>query len=54
MADKKLIQSDADWQRMVTNYGRGIVDNACWGKWLDFGGVPFLPLIRTCNQPFQP
>ena len=54
MAGKKLIQSDTDWQRMVTNYGRGIVDNACWGKWLDFGGVPFLPLIRTCNQPFQP
>lgn len=53
MCGKKLIRSDTDWKSTVTNYGCDIVDNDRWGKWLDFAGVPFLPLIRTCYQPFQ-
>jgi hypothetical protein len=28
--------------------------NGCWGERLDISGVPFFPLIRTCEQPFNP
>ena len=28
--------------------------NGCWGERLDISGVPFCPLIRTCEQPFNP
>ena len=55
MSDQgKLFRSYADWERTVTEYGKGVVDNDCWGRWLDVEGTPFLPLIRTSGRPFTP
>ena len=55
MADRgEIFGSDADWEQAVREYGEGVVDNDCWGQWLDVEGIPFLPLIRTFNQPFTP
>ena len=49
-----LFHSPEDWERSVRDYGAGVVDNGCWGERLDISGVPFFPLIRTCEQPFNP
>ena len=52
--DRALFGSDADWEQAVKKYGEGVVDNNCWGRWLDVDGTLFLPLIRTYKQPFMP
>ena len=49
-----LFGSHSDWESTVEKYGEGVVDNNCWGKWLDVSGTPFIPLLRTFNQPFMP
>ncbi len=49
----KIFRSDGDWENALRSYGEGVVDNTCWGKWLDFCGVPLLPLIRGYYQSFD-
>ena len=44
--------SEAHWEQVLRSYGEGIVDDGCWGQWLDVDGVPLLPLIRGVDQPF--
>ena len=45
-----ILECKEHWERELKRYSKGIVDNSCWGEWLDFSGVPFLPLIRACKQ----
>ena len=52
--DGRLFQSEVEWESTLKDYCDGVVDNTCWGKRLDFAGVPLLPLIRAFDQPFQP
>ena len=52
--DTELFQSAAQWSDAVREYGKGAVDNACWGQMLDIDGTPLLPLLRAYNQPFHP
>ena len=52
--DGDLFQSESDWRHTVLDYGRGVVDESCWEKTLDFEGVPLMPLIRVFEQPFEP
>ncbi len=54
MAGRELFHSPEDWERSVRGYGKGVVDDGCWGERLDIAGVPFFPLIRTYDQPFNP
>ena len=54
MAGGGLFRSDGDWENVVKDYGKGIVDNTCWGEWLDISGTPLLSLIRAYDQPFYP
>lgn len=50
----ELFQSAEHWAQSVKEYGKGVIDNSCWGQWLDIGGTPLLPLIRAYDQPFYP
>ena len=50
--DPELFRSAEQWADAVREYGKGVVDNACWGQWLDIGGTPLLPLLRVYDQPF--
>ena len=50
----KLFRSEPEWQRVLKTHCEGKVDNSCWGKCLCFNGTPFIPMIRTCNVPFDP
>lgn len=50
--DGPLFRSPAAVETLLKRHGSGIVDEACWGGWLDFDGVPLIPLIRAINQPF--
>ena len=52
--DGPLFRSKWDWERILKDHGRSVVDKNCWGKWLDVHGVPLLPLIRAYDQPFNP
>lgn len=52
--DTELFQSAEQWADAVREYGKGVVDNACWGQMLDLGGTPLLPLLRVYDQPFYP
>ena len=52
--DGPLFQSEKDWKRILKDHSRSVVDQNCWGKWLDVNCVPLVPLIRACDQPFQP
>ena len=49
-----LFQTPDDWEQTIRGHCQGVVDNNCWGKMLDIDGVPFTPLIRTYDQPFNP
>lgn len=52
--DTELFQSAEQWAAAVREYGKGVVDNACWGQMLDIDGTPLLPLLRVYDQPFYP
>jgi hypothetical protein len=54
MTGRELFHSPEDWKRSVHDYGKGVVGDDCWDKRLDLSGVPFFPLIRTYDQPFNP
>ena len=51
--DGPLFRSKADWECVLKNYSQDVVDETCWGRWLDFDGVPFTALIRVKDQPFD-
>ena len=52
--DGPLFRSEGEWERILKDHCRSVVDNECWGKCLNVNGVPLLPLIRAFDQPFQP
>ena len=54
MAGQELFRSLEAWEQHVKEYGEGVVDNGSWGQRLNIGGTPFLPIIRTYDQPFYP
>ena len=49
-----LFYSQVHWERILKRHCEGVIDNTCWGTWLDVNGVPLLPLIRAFDQPLQP
>ena len=49
MTGKELFRSCTDWKNALKDYGEGVVDNTCWGKWLKFNCTLLLPLIRAHN-----
>ena len=51
--DSPIFKSEEDWKRVLKNYSENTVDNTCWEKYWDFA-APFIPIIRSCNQPFDP
>ncbi len=51
---RKIFHSGDEWEDTLKRHCKHIVDNSCWGKWLDVNGVPLLPLIRSYDQPFEP
>ena len=51
--DSPIFKSEEDWKRILKNYSKNTVDNTCWEKRWDFA-APFIPIIRSCNQPFDP
>lgn len=48
-----LFRSEAEWTSTLKDHCLGAVDEACWGEWVDFDGVPFIALIRGIDQPFD-
>ncbi len=54
MVGKELFHSCNDWETVVKDYCEGVVDNTCWGRWLDISGTPLLPLIRSSDLQFYP
>ncbi len=48
-----LFHSEDHWERVIKGHCEGVIDNGCWGRWLDVDGVPMIPLIRAIEQPFQ-
>ena len=48
-----LFHSEAHWERVMMGHCEGVIDNGCWGRWLDVDGAPLIPLIRAIEQPFQ-
>ena len=53
MCGKELFRTCTDWKNALKDYGEGVVDNTCWGKWMEFDCVPLLPLIRAHNRPLE-
>ena len=45
-----LLRTKTHWAGAVKVHGRDVVDEACWGKWMDIAGVPFIPLISGIDQ----
>ena len=54
MTGRNLFNFPAEWNSFLKRYSNDIVDNSCWEEWLDIGGTPMLPLIRSYDQPFYP
>ena len=54
MADDGLLfRSEAEWTSTLKDHCLGAVEDACWEEWVEFDGVPFIPLIRGIDQPFD-
>ena len=52
MADRgHVFGSEGPWESSLRAHSEGVVDNRCWGQWIDINGVPLLPLIRGVDQP---
>ena len=52
MADRgQVFGSEGQWETSLRAHSEGVVDNRCWGQWIDLNGVPLLPLIRGVDQP---
>ncbi len=52
--ESPIFKSKADWERVLKKYCENTIDNTCWGEPLYFSNTPLIPLIRSCNQPFDP
>ena len=51
MADRgQVFGSAGQWETSLRAHSQGVVDNHCWGQWIDINGVPLLPLIRGVDQ----
>ena len=46
--------SEGGWRSVLVEHSDGIVDETCWGQWLDIGGTPMIPVVRAYDQPFVP
>ena len=46
----------SEWESVLRNYAEGTVNSGVWGERLHIGEsrIPLIPLIRTCNQDFDP
>ena len=44
--DGPLFRSKAEWERIFRKHCRGLVPEVCWGKRLDIGGTPLIPIVR--------
>lgn len=53
-ANTTLFRSKTEWKRVLKNYCKDKIDNTCWEQCLYFNNTPFIPIIRSCNQPFDP
>ncbi len=53
-ADGPVFPSETSWEGAMRDHSLSVVDQACWGEWLKFDGVPFISLIRATEQPFNP
>ena len=52
MADRgQVFGSAGQWETSLRAHSEGVVDNRCWGQWIDLNGVPLIPLIRGVDQP---
>ena len=52
MADRgQVFGSAGQWETSLRAHSEWVVDNRCWGQWIDLNGVPLLPLIRGVDQP---
>ena len=47
----QVFGSEGQWETSLRAHSEGVVDNRCWGQWIDIDGVPLLPLIRGVDQP---
>ena len=51
MADRgQVFGSAGQWETSLRAHSEGVVDNRCWGQWIDLNGVPLLLLIRGVEQ----
>ncbi len=50
--DSPIFKSEEDWKRVLKNYSKNTIDNACWEKRWEFA-APFIPIIRSCSQPLD-
>jgi hypothetical protein len=46
-----LIADDDAWQKMVVDHSRALFPREVWNKTWRVHGQPFIPLVRTYNQP---
>ena len=52
IADRgQVFGSAGQWETSLKAHSEGVVDNRCWGQWIDIDGVPLLSLIRGVDQP---
>ena len=51
--DGSLFRSEAEWTSTLKDHCLVVVDEACWGEWMEFAGVGFIALIRGVDQPFD-
>ena len=51
--DGPLLRTRTHWAGVMKAHGRGVVDEECWGKWLDIAGTPLIALIRGMDQPLD-
>ena len=49
-----LFNSKTEWKRVLKTYCKDKIDNACWEQRLHFNDTPFIPVIRSYNQCFDP
>ena len=45
--DGEIVQSENDWRHTILDYCRGVVDESCWERTFNVGGMPLMPMIRV-------
>ena len=53
-ANITLFHSKSEWENILKRYCKDKIDNTCWEQPLYFNDTPFIPVIRACNQTFDP